>query len=190
MDLILSLLILAFGAASYAVGLKQIIAGRYAPSVFSRSVWLLLAIISYGSVIASESTSASALLAGVFLLGNALMCVASFCKGTREVGKIEIICFIILLISGAVWVIFDTPLLTLTISLLAHFIGGVPTYKRVWEKPSNESIGFWSLFFIASALSVVASLGQPLVLIIFPIYFTLFDGSMTLLSMRKMVLSW
>ncbi len=159
--------------------------GKYSPSVFSRVVWLLLAIISTASVVASHSTSASVILAFVFLLGNASICIASFWKGTKETGKLEYICLGILVVSSMVWIVFNAPLVSLVISLLAHFVGAVPTYKRVWIRPSSESTGFWSLFFVASLLSIFASWGQPLSLIIFPIYFALFDGSMTFLSMRK-----
>lgn len=182
---ILYILILLFGSASYFIGLKEMLAGKYAPSIFSRLVWLLLAIISSASVLVSKSTTASIVLAGVFLLGNAAICVASFWKGSKEFNKLEYLCLAILIMSGIVWIVFKAPLVSLVVSLLAHFVGALPTYKRVILKPRSESTGFWSLFFIASALSVVASLGQPAKLIIFPAYFMLFDGSMTFLSMRK-----
>lgn len=182
---LLLVLILLFGSASYLVGLNQMLKGKYAPSVFSRVIWLLLAIISFAGVLASHSTSASVLLAAVFLLGNAAICVASFWKGTKETGKLEFICLGLLAASGIVWMVFNAPLVSLCVSLFAHLVGAVPTYKRVWENPKNESVGFWSLFFIASLLSIFASWGEPLKLVIFPIYFSLFDGSMTSLSLRK-----
>ncbi len=161
--------------------------GKYAPNVFSRIVWLILAIISFASLVLSHSTSASVLLAAIFLLGNALICITSIWKGSKRWGKLEYICLGILIISGLVWVIFKAPLISLTIGLFAHFIGAAPTYSRVLFNPKSESIGFWSLFFIASIFSIIASLGQPIKLIIFPIYFTFFDGSMTLLTIRKWV---
>lgn len=185
MDKLLLVLILVFGFASYIVGLKEMLTGKYSPSVFSRVVWLLLAIISFAGVVVSHSTSASTLLAGVFLVGNTAICITSFSKGSREIGKLEYVCLGILVISGVVWLVYKAPLVSLSISLFAHLVGAVPTYKRVWRKPANESAGFWSLFFIASVLSVAASWGEPLKLIIFPIYFVLFDGSMTFLSLRK-----
>lgn len=184
METLLFVLILLFGTASYTVGVKQMLADKYAPSVFSRIVWLLLAIISFAGVVFSHSTKASILLAGIFLLGNAAICITSFWKGSRSFGKLEYICLAILATSALIWIVFDAPLVSLAVSLLAHFVGGIPTYKRVWKDPKSESTGFWSLFFVASVLSIVASWGDPLRFIIFPIYFTLFDGSMFALSAR------
>lgn len=184
MESLLYILIALFGCASYFVGLREMLRGTYAPSLFSRVVWLLLAVNSFAGVILSQSTKASILLAGILLLGNAAICIASFWKGTRSIGRVEIGCLGLLFISLLIWIFFKAPLVNLLISLSAHFIGAIPTYRRVWINPKSESTAFWSLFFIASVLSVVVSLGEPLKLVVLPLYFALFDGSMCVLSLR------
>lgn len=123
MELVLNLLIISFGAASYLVGIKEMLQNKYAPSVFSRVVWLLLALISFAGVFSSQSSSSSILLAGIFLLGNAAICLLSFWKGSRGIGRLEYICLAILAVSLIIWVAFDAPLVSLAVSLLAHFIG-------------------------------------------------------------------
>lgn len=179
------ILILLFGIASYAVGLRQMWQGVYSPSTFSRVVWLLLAINSFAGVVVSGGTTASVLLAGILLAGNAAICILSFWKGSREFGRLELFCLGMLAVSGIVWIVFDAPLLNLGIGLFAHLIGALPTYKRVLRDPGAESTAFWSLFFVASVFSIAASYGKPLGEIVFPIYFALFDGSLFLLSLRK-----
>lgn len=152
--------------------------GHYKPSVFSRVIWVVLAINSFAAVVISESTKASILLAGTLLTGNFIICLISFWKGSREFGRLEYVCLALLAISGIVWILLDAPLVNLGIGLLGHLVGAAPTYKKVWIDPESESAGFWSLFFIASLLSIIASYGQAWDLIIFPIYYALFDGSM------------
>jgi hypothetical protein len=136
-------------------------------------------------VVLSQSSQASILLGGILLAGNAAVCLVSFWKGTRTFGKLEIVCTCLLLLSGILWISISAPLLNLCIGLIAHFIGALPTYKKVWIRPEGESAPFWSLFFFASVLSVVASLGSPLENVILPIYYSFFDGSMFFLSLRK-----
>lgn len=178
-------LIIFFGASSYVVGVSQMLRGTYAPSVFSRVVWLLLAINSFAGVVASHSTEASIVLAGIFLLGNIAMCVTSLWKGTHGVGVLEYICIALLVVSVSIWLVFDAPLVSLAVSLFIHFIGGLPTYRRAWQNPASESAAFWLLFFVASALSLIASWGSPWMLMIFPIYFTVFEGGMVVLTARR-----
>jgi len=185
MQTTLYILILLLGTASYAVGVYQMLKGKYSPSVFSRAVWLLLAVNSFAGVVVSGGSDASILLAAILLAGNAAMCVVSLWKGNKSFGKLEYICIGLLVLSGLIWVIFDAPLLNLGISLFAHFVGAAPTYKTVWKNPKSESTSFWSLFFVASVLSIFASNGESLSAIVFPIYYALFDGSMFGLSLRR-----
>jgi hypothetical protein len=184
MQNILYALIVLFGTVSYAVGIWKMLYNKYTPSVFSRVVWLLLAINSFAGVVMSHGSKASILLAAILLAGNAAMCVTSFWKGTRSFGSLEYICLMLLTLSGVAWVLLDAPLINLSISLFAHLIGAMPTYRSVWEKPESESSAYWSLFFIASVLSIFASEWQTLSAIVFPIYYTLFDGSLFVLSLR------
>jgi hypothetical protein len=187
MNLVLYILIIIFGTASYIVGLKEMFQNKYSPSVFSRIVWLFLAVNSFAAVIASNSTVASLVLAGVLLTGNLSICVLSFWKGNRSVSLLEYVCSSLLLVSAGIWIFYSAPLVNLAIGLAAHFIGALPTYRQVLHNPAAESTGFWSLFFIASLLGIIASIGSSWTLIIVPIYFALFDGSMFFLSTRKSV---
>ncbi len=185
MQTFLFILITFLGSASYCVGVSQMLKNKYSPSTFSRVIWVLLSINSFAGVILSHSSKASILLSAIFLLGNIAICITSFWKGTKEIGKLEYLCLALLVLSGVIWIYFNAPLLNLIISLFAHFIGGIPTYKKVWLQPHSESVGFWSLFFFASLLSIFASDFSSITTIIFPIYFTVFDGSMFFLSSRK-----
>lgn len=185
MSAFLYVMIILFGTASYVVGVRQMLLGKYRPSVFSRVIWLLLAINSFAGVVLSHSSRASIVLASILLLGNGAICLTSFWKGSHEFGKLEIMCLILLAISVVIWLSVDAPLVNLAISLLAHFIGAAPTYRKVWRDPSSESTPFWALFFVASLSSVLASDLRDPVAIILPIYFAFFDGGMTLMSARK-----
>jgi hypothetical protein len=173
------------GISSYAVGIWKMLKNKYKPSTFSRIIWVLLSINSFAGVFLSHSSSSSILLGGIGLLGNIGMCFVSLFKGTREIGKLEYFCSIMLMFSVIVWMTLDAPLINLAISLFAHFIGAVPTYKKVWNHPESEDISFWFLFFLASALSIFVSNTFSLRTIILPVYFMLFDGSILLLALRK-----
>lgn len=166
-------------------GVVQILRNRYKPNVFSRIVWLLLAINSYAAILISRSSASSRLLSLIFLFGNLTICLLSFWKGTYTFGRLEFVCLVLLGLSGILWLTFDVPLINLGIGLLAHFIGALPTYKRAWRDGSSESAAFWSLFCIASVFSIFDAGTSSIKDILFPIYFTLFDGSMTILALRK-----
>jgi len=144
----------------------------------------MLAMNGFAAVLASGGSRASILLAGIFLAGNAAICATSFWKGSRAFGKLEYACLVLLFFSLAGWLIFKAPIITLCISLFAHFIGALPTYKKIWNEPASESTAFWFFFFAASALSIFASPGGSIATVVFPVYMTFVEGSLFVLSLR------
>lgn len=186
MQFTLYISIAILGLSSYAIGAWKIICNEYSPSTFSRIVWVLLTINSFAGVILSNGSQASILLAAIALIGNITICGLSLFKGTKEMGNIEYVCLGLLVLSVLIWIFFRAPLINLIISLIAHFIGAAPTYKKVWRDPKSENMAFWSLFFLASVLSVFASDWFSLKTIILPLYFALFDGSIMVLALRKL----
>ncbi|MBI5357266.1 hypothetical protein HZB74_00215 [Candidatus Saccharibacteria bacterium] len=187
MENLLFFLIVTFGIATYASGLYQMYRSEYKPSFFSRAIWFLLGINSFIGVILSNGSAASIILAGTLLIGNFLMFVVSYSKGSREFGIIEKISLGLLGFSGLIWLTYDLALLNLAIGLLAHFIGGIPTYGRVLKKPENEQAYHWYLFFLASVLGIIASPDKSISYILFPLYFALFDGSIIILANRNKI---
>lgn len=180
----LYLAITLFGSASYCLGLWKMLTNQYSPSTFSRIVWTFLAINSIAGVILSHSNPTSILLAAIMVAGNIAICIASFWKGSREVGQLEYICVTLLVVSAFIWLFFKAPLVNLALSLFGHFVGASPTYKKVLQDPNSEDLGFWLLFFIASILSIFACDFISFRTIMLPLYYAIFDGSIVLLILR------
>jgi hypothetical protein len=107
--------------------------------------------------------------------------------GDYSYSKIEIFSTILLIVSGLLWIIVDAPLINLIISIVANSAGLLPTYRRVLADPKSESSNFWLLFFFASLLSLLTIHDGRLISLLLPIYFCFTDGSLFLLSKRKIV---
>lgn len=180
------LLILGFGLASYAWGSADIWRGRYRPSVFSRAVWLVLAVVSFASVVASGGTTASIVLAGILLAGNATICLLSLARGSRTFGRLEVVSSALIAASVAAWIATDSAFVGLVMSLVTHLIGALPTLARTWRDPRTESTGFWFCFFAASVVSLFVSAGDPFAALVLPLYFSVFDGTMVALSVARL----
>ncbi len=185
LHVLLCILICVTGALSYAFGLRDIFRHHYRPNLFSRVIWALLAINSLVAVIVSHSTTSSIILGLVFAAGSVSILLASLKYGRVIFGRLEIACGVLLVISIVIWIIFRAPLVNLGIGLLAHFLGAIPNFRQTWQKPHIENKKFWGLFFASSALSLMAGIGQPIILLILPLYLTAHDGLMFGLCFKK-----
>ncbi len=166
------------------------IQGVYSPSFFSRGVWFLLGIISFAGVFFGEGSSASVALAATLLIGNGAVFITSYKKGSRDFGNVEKLSLVLLIVAVIVWAVFDSPYLGLVISLIAHFIGGIPTIWRVCKRPESEQAYHWYFFFTGCIISIIASEDKALTAILFPVYFAAFDGLIIALANRKRLLAW
>jgi len=181
-------IVFILGLTAYASAVYQMLKGQYSPSFFSRGVWFLLGINSFAGVFLGDGSKASVVLAFTLLVGNAAVFVTSYWKGSREFGNAEKISLVLLIISAVVWIVLSEPYIGLIISLVAHFIGGIPTIWRVAKRPESEQAYHWYFFFTASVISIIASSNKSLTAILFPLYFALFDGLIILLANRKRLL--
>lgn len=184
MQTVLLSLVFILGIVAYISAVWQMFAGQYKPSFFSRGVWFLLGINSFAGVFLGDGSKASVLLAAALLIGNTAVFAVSYAKGSRVFGAAEKISLGLLAVSGLLWAILDEPFLGLIISLVAHFIGGIPTIWRTIKKASSERAYHWYFFFVASVVGVIISPDRSLTAVLFPLYFALFDGLIIILSHR------
>lgn len=170
---------------SYTIASKAILNNKYHPSIYSRFIWLLLAINNFASIVVLKSNNAIILLAGLVLLGSSLILLLSLRKAKRKFDKTELISTTLLILSLAVWIFTNLPLLNLIIGLIAHFIGGIPTYKKALKNPKGEYVLFWFFFSIASLLTFINTDKTHISDYLYPLYFIIFDGSIVLLCLRR-----
>ena len=182
------ILILLFGLATYVSGVAQMLSGAYSPSFFSRGVWFLVGVNSFFGVLLGNGSKSSVALAGAFLVGNAATFITSYKKGSREFGLTEKLSLLLLGVSAVAWLVVGSPLTSLWIGLVAHFIGALPTFKRAIQKPQSEQAWHWYFFFIASVLTIISTSQRSVSTILFPVYFVLFDGAIILLVNRNKLL--
>lgn len=179
--------IFLLAASSYLVGFVEIVQKKYRPSLFTRSVLILLAINSFAALqVGSAATSALA-LGWAYLVGNILIWVGSLWRGDYTFRKTEVFSIALLFLSGIIWLVADAPLINLIISIVANSAGLLPTFRRVLLDPQSESSNFWLLFFFASLLSLLTISDWRFISALLPLYFCFTDGGLFLLSKRKVV---
>ncbi len=185
MNQFLYFVILILGMLTYSSAVYQMIHSGYSPSFFSRATWMLLGASSFFGVVFGGGSQSSKILAGSLFIGNTAMFLVSIKKGSRDFGKIEIISLVLFLVAMTALVIFRAPLISLIITLVARFIGGMPTIARAIREPKSEQVAHWYLFIAASVVTVVASPSKSFESILFPVYFIIFNSFVVLLVNRR-----
>jgi hypothetical protein len=170
---------------SYYSGISATLKGFYKPSIYSRAIWFLITLNSFIGVVSLGNKSSILVLAGIQLIGSLGMLLAAWKHSIRTFGAIEVICSALLCVSLIVWLVGSSPIINVLISLVAHFIGAIPSYINVYKKPASENLRFWSYFALASAIAFATADKANFKNYTYALYFVVFDTSMTLLTARK-----
>lgn len=181
-----NLAILLFAGISYLIGFHAILKKGYRPNLFTRVVFLCLSVNNLASVISLHNQYSILVLAWVTFAGSLLIFLGAIIfKGERLWSRSETISTVFLIISFLFWIFTDIPLINLSIGLIAHLLGSLPTVTRVIKKPESENIPFWLLFAIASIITLLSTHSGNIKDYLFAIYFCIFDGTLAVLAFRK-----
>jgi hypothetical protein len=175
-----------FGFLAYGFGMYRIIRRRYQPNTFSRLVWVGIALNSFLAVLMGGGSSGSHALAGIILLGSLVMAIGSLWCGYRHFGIAEKTSLANLVVAVIIWIITQNPLLSLVMSLAAHFIGGIPTIVRIMRRPRSEPVMFWFLFLISALPALFIDGGTSWREMIVPLYFSFYNAGVVALIMIQL----
>lgn len=178
-------IIALLSCASFYFGLKSVLQGFYKPNVYSRLIWFFITINTFIGVIRLDSYIGVQILSGLQMVGGLLMLGASLKYSIFEFVKTEKIASSLLASSLLIWFIAEAPILNVAISLIAHFIGGLPTISRVVKKPKSEYTSFWTYFALGSMISFLFADHDNIKSLVYPLYFAVFNFLIIVLSLRK-----
>ena len=174
-----------FTILSYATATYAIFHDKYQPSIYTRVVWFGIAVNNTFSVFALHNAIGIKLMTALAVAGNVAILSLSLRKSKRTFGRTEQISTVLLVGSFVVWLVTHAPFLNLTIGIIASFIGGIPTIKKVVDDPHDEHFFFWFWFLLASSLAWVSADSSQLSGYLLPAYVVFFDGLMVLLCLRR-----
>jgi len=183
----MSLLIIFFISASYFTGAKAIIQNKYFPNVYSRIIWFLLSINGLVSVILLKNNFSVILFAVLGFIGTLLILILSLKKSQKIFGPVELISTILLFISLIFWIFTRLPFLNLSIGLIISFAGAIPTFIKVIKDPRDENLLFWLFFTLGSLVTILNSDRTNISGYLFPLYFLVTNGLMTILCCRRYI---
>lgn len=129
--------------------------GRIKPHAFSYLVWGILG----GSTCILQTMQqggAGAWSSGVLAIGCLVIFGLALQKGDRKFTKFDWIALTSALIALALWWITSNPILAAVLLTLSDVLGFLPTFRKDWRKPFEDSV----LLFVSSTteytLSIIA----------------------------------
>jgi isopentenyl-diphosphate delta-isomerase type 1 len=164
----------------YAPYLKNTFTGKTKPHIFSWFVWGLVTLIAF-LLQMSDNAGPGALIT----LAAALICfviiIIGIKKGTRDIVKSDFIFLILAVVAIGLWLLVKQPLLSAILVCLIDMLGFVPTIRKSWNKPHEETAFTYGLNCFRHLLSIFALTNYTAITMLYPLSWSLANGLFTIM---------
>lgn len=162
--------IIAIGIAiiSYIPYFRDIFSGKTKPHAFSWLVWgVLNAIVFVGQV--SDGDGAGSWVVGFTAAVTLSIFVLSLRFGEKDIKAFDWFCLIGAGVSLLPWLVTNDPLLSVILVTIIDILGFVPTIRKSYNKPHQETLVTYVLSTVKYLLAIVALQNYSWVTVLFPL---------------------
>lgn len=120
--------------------------------------WLILSITQgVGTVsIIFGGGGLGAVYLGIGTIFNLIIFLLSLHHDTKNITRSDVIVLIIALIAIAIWWLLDNPVVAIAVISAIDVLSYIPTFRKTYLKPYQETIQTWLLFAVANIFSLLA----------------------------------
>ena len=181
-----------FGFLSSALALfccvpyiRDIYKGKTKPHVFSWFLWGVITATVFW-VQKSGGSGAGSWVTGVASVMSFSVAALGFSKGERKFFLVDWICFFGALVGVVTWIFTKEPLLAVIILTLTDAIAYIPTFRKGFSKPFEETISTWVMSMLQFLIALLAFDVLSFLNIFYPVALSILNGVfITLLLVRR-----
>lgn len=170
--------------------IRDILARRTKPHLFTWLIWTLLTGISF-FILVSEGVGVGAWVTGVTAVTCLGILILSFFFGERKITSFDWICLILAFASLALWKSTDDAFLAMIIIILIDTLGFIPTFRKSFLKPYEETLSTYLLVTCKHLLTLLALQMYTPTTIIYPSFLLMTNFlfvSMLIIRRKKVVI--
>jgi hypothetical protein len=175
----------ALAVASFAPYIIQIRSGTMKPHVFSWIIWSIsTAVVYFAQVVADGGPGAWP--TGVSGLMTMYVTWLAWSKASDiEITKSDWGFLGAALVSLPAWYITSDPLWAVVILTTIDLLGFGPTIRKLYQNPYEESVLFYLMFTVRSAVSILALESLNMTTLLFPIAMVVSCGAVCVLLLWR-----
>lgn len=145
--------VVAIGA--YIPYFRDIFKGKTKPHIFSWLIWSLLGGIAYTAQVV-KGAGAGSWQNGIVTLIYLFIAVLAVFRGEKNIALTDKLAFGGAILALGLWAITANPLLAVILASLTDTIAYIPTFRKAYHKPGEETLSAFTMSAIAIFISLFA----------------------------------
>jgi hypothetical protein len=176
----LGILAVVIGFLSYIPYFRDIATSKTKPHAFSWLVWSILTGIAFFAQITKGGGAGSWINAGTAIMCFAVFVLAVF-KGEKNIKSADLWSLVGAGVGLVLWSLTKDPLSAVILVTIIDALGFLPTFRKSYDKPYEETLSTFMVSTIKYAISLVALRTYSITTWLFPASLVLTNGLFVLL---------
>lgn len=157
---------------AYAPYVKDVIRGKTKPHPYSWFVWGFITAIIFAIQISNGGGAGSYVTVTVAIL-SFVICFLGLKEGVKDITTSDTVFFVLALIATGLWLFAEQPTLSMILLVTIDILGFIPTIRKAWNKPQEETLFTWGFNGFRHALSIFAIQKYSLITLLNPVAWTI-----------------
>lgn len=185
---ILGIIAIIIAVISYIPYFKDMLSGKTKPHAFSWLIWAVLNGIAYVGQVHDKGGAGSWPL-GFTAVAMVAIFLVSLKKGEKDIRPFDWFCLVAAGLAIIPWLLTDSPLTSIILVTIIDLLGFMPTIRKVYNRPFEETLSTHILSTIKYGLILLALQAYTAVTVLFPLAVFIADGLLVALIIvrRKQV---
>jgi len=163
------------GFFSYVPYVRDVLRGKTKPHIYSWLIWAIVTGVAFFAQIA-QGAFASSWVNGIAALTCTFVVILSIKRGEKNIVLLDVICLVLGLITIILWILTKNPFIALLLISLIDILAFIPTFRKVYHKPYEETLSTYVFSFFKYTLSTFALSQITLATSFFPIFAASLNG--------------
>ncbi len=187
--IVIGILAAAIGFVGYIPYFRDIFLKKTKPHFFSWFIWTLISGIAFLAQIDEGSGSGAWVVGSSSIICFSIGVLALF-QGERKITSSDWISLSGALIGLILWQATQNPLLAIIFVTIADALAFVPSFRKAYYKPYEETAITWLVSSFKFILALIATETYSLTTVLYPLSLVLTNGSfLAMLLIRRKILS-
>lgn len=159
----------------YVPYIRNLLAGKTKPHMFSWIIWSLLTAIGLFAQL-SDNAGPGAWTTVLTLVICLFITVMSIRKGTRQITVMDWVALGLGIGATLLWAMAKTPLYSVILVTIADFFGFLPTLRKTYYRPYEETLSTYALSGAKYGIALFAMNNISLITSLYPVYLIVVNG--------------
>lgn len=173
---------------AYVPYFRDIRKSKSKPHVYSWFIWGFTSILIFALQITHGAGAGSWTTATVAVI-SFVVCFMSLKNGIKYITTSDTIFFIMALVAAGLWLLAKQAILSSILLSLADLLGIIPSIRKAWNKPNEETLSMWSLNTFRHGLAILALSKYNIITVLNPAIWVIVNAifSSVLISRRRVL---